>query len=83
MKCKYNTKLNPVKCAFRVSVGKILGFMATQRGIKVNPTQIKVVLETPDPTSKKEMQHLTDRLVALGHFITRFTDKLCIFFLEL
>ncbi|KAL6315612.1 hypothetical protein AAG906_003715 [Vitis piasezkii] len=37
----YNMKLNPAKCAFGVSVGKFLGFMVTQREIKVNPDQIK------------------------------------------
>lgn len=33
----YNMKLNPAKCAFGVSIGKFLGFIVTQRGIKVNP----------------------------------------------
>ena len=33
----YNMKLNPTKCAFGVNAGKFLGFMATQRGIEVNP----------------------------------------------
>ena len=42
----YNMKLNPAKCTYGVSVGKFLGFMVAQRGIEVNPTQIKVVLET-------------------------------------
>ncbi|KAL6319925.1 hypothetical protein AAG906_037001 [Vitis piasezkii] len=32
----YNMKLNPIKCAFGVSVGKFIGFMVTQRGIEVN-----------------------------------------------
>ena len=32
----YNMKLNPAKCAFGVNTGKFLGFMVTQRGIKVN-----------------------------------------------
>ena len=34
---EYGMKLNPLKCAFRVSVGRFLGFMVTQRGIEVNP----------------------------------------------
>ena len=28
----YDMKLNPTKCAFRVSAGRFLGFMVTQRG---------------------------------------------------
>ena len=29
----YNMRLNPAKCAFRVSVGKFLGFIVNSRGI--------------------------------------------------
>ena len=48
-------KPNPTKCAFGVSIGKFLGFMVIQRGIKVNLNQVKVVLEIPTPNSKKEL----------------------------
>ena len=51
----YNMKLNPTKCAFDVSVGKFLGFMVTQRGIKVNSVQMRVILETPTSGSKKKL----------------------------
>ena len=33
----YAMKLNPTKCAFRVSAGLFLGFMMTQRGIEAYP----------------------------------------------
>ena len=79
---KYDRKLNPSKCAFRVSASKFLGFMVTQKGIEVNPDQIKVVMDTSAPSSK-ELQRLTSRLVALGRFIARFTNKLRPFFLVL
>ena len=78
---KYDMKLNPSKCAFGIGAGKFLGLMVTQRGIKVNLDQIKVILETPSPSRKKELQYLTGRLAALGHFIARFMDKLRHFFL--
>lgn len=80
---KYNIKLNPFKCAFEVSTGKFFGFMVTQSGIEVNPAQVKVVLETPVPTSRKKKQRLTSRLAALSQFIAYFTDKLCHFFITL
>ena len=73
---RYDMKLNPSKCAFSVSVGKFLGFMVTQRGIEVNLDQIKAVMEAPIPRNKKELECLTGKLVALGRFIARFTDKL-------
>lgn len=80
---KYGMKLNPSKCAFRVSASKFLGFIVTQRGIEVNPDQIKIVIETSALSSKKELQRLTAKLVALGRFIARFMDKLRPFFLAL
>ena len=76
-------KLNPSKCAFGVSPGKFLGFMVTQRGIKVSSDQIKAVMEAPGPRNKKELQRLTGKLVTLEWFIARFTDKLRPFFLVL
>ena len=36
----YNMKLNLNKCVFRVTAGKLLGFMASQRGIEVNPEKM-------------------------------------------
>ena len=76
-------KLNPLKCAFGVSAGKFLGFMVTQRGIEENPLQLKAILQSPTPLSKKEVQQLTDRLAALGIFISLFTDRLKPFFTTL
>ncbi|RVW61661.1 Retrovirus-related Pol polyprotein from transposon 297 [Vitis vinifera] len=76
-------KPNPFKCAFGVSAGKFLGFMVSQTGIEVSSDQVKVVIETPPPRNKKELQCLTGKLVALGHFIARFTDELRPFFLAI
>ena len=79
----YNMKLNLAKCVFGVSAGKFMGFMVTQKGIKFNLDQIKVVMETFSLSSKKERQRLTNRLVVFGCFIARFIDKLRHFFLAL
>lgn len=35
---KYDIKINRIKCAFKISVGKFLEFMVTQRGIEANLT---------------------------------------------
>ena len=76
----YDMKLSPLKCAFGVSVGLFLGFMVTQRGIEENPAQLKAILDSPAPSSRKGVQQLTGRLAALGRFISRFTDRLKPFF---
>ena len=76
----YGMKLNPTKCAFRVSAGRFLGFMMTQRGIKANPAQLQSNFESPAPSSRKGVQRLTGQLAAMGWFISKFTDSLKPFF---
>ena len=49
----YNMKLNPSKCAFGVIIGKFLWFMVSQRGIKVKPDKIQVIMEMTPPRNIK------------------------------
>ena len=51
----YNMKLNPSKCMFGVTVGKFLGFMVSQRGIKVNPEKVRAIMELGPPRTVKEL----------------------------
>ena len=53
---RYGMKLNPLKCVFGVSTSKFLGFMVTQRGIKANLIQLKTIMDSQTPTSKKGVQ---------------------------
>ena len=76
----YKMKLNPTKCAFGVSAGKFLGFIVNSRGIKANPDKIKAVLDMRPPSNTKEIQRLTDRIVALSCFVSRSSDKCQLFF---
>ena len=77
---EYNMKLNPSKCAFGVSTEKFLGFIVNNRGIETNLDKIKVVLDMPSPSSIKEVQRLTGRIVALSRFVSRASDKCQPFF---
>ena len=78
---KYNIKLNPIKCAFRVSFGKFLGFMVSQGGIEANLDKIKAILEMTPSRTFKEVKSLTTRVVALNRFVSRATNK-CLPFLR-
>ena len=49
-------KLNPLNFVFRVSLGKFLGFMVTQKGIKANPIQLGAIMGSHTPTFKKRVQ---------------------------
>ena len=40
---KYKLKLNPNKCTFGVRSGKLLGFVVSGKGIKVDPAKVKAI----------------------------------------
>ena len=52
---KYKLRLNVSKCSFGVGSGKFLGYMATHRGIEVNPDQIKAINNLRSPRNPKEV----------------------------
>ena len=76
----YHMKLNPSKCAFRVVLGKFLGFMVSQKGIKANPKKVRAILDMTSPKIVKEVQKLIESIVALNKFISKVTDKCLPFF---
>ena len=50
----YNMKLNPGNCAFWVTIGKLLGFVVSHKGIEANLEKIQAIIEmTPLRTWKK------------------------------
>ena len=51
----YNMKLNPSKCAFRVTARKFLGFMVSQRGIEVNHEKVRTIIELSPSKTVKEV----------------------------
>jgi len=52
---KYNLKLNPHKCVFRVEEGKFLGFLLTER-IEENPDKCAKTIGMRSPVNVKEVQ---------------------------
>lgn len=77
---KYRMKLNPLNCAFGVSFGKFIGFMASNRGIEGNPKKIKAFQGMQSPTKSKEVQKQIGCFVTLNRFISKVTDKCVPFF---
>jgi len=46
---KHKLRLNASKCSFDIGSRKILGYMITHRGIKVNPNQIRAIHDLHPP----------------------------------
>ena len=53
---KYNLRLNPKKCVFGVTSGKLLGHIMSQKGIQVDPDKVKAIREIPSPKNEKEVR---------------------------
>jgi hypothetical protein len=74
------TKLNPDKCVFGVSAGKLLAFLVSHRGIEANLEKIKAIAAMRPPTRIKDVQKLTRSLAALSRFISRLAERVLPFF---
>lgn len=55
---KHQLKMNPLKCAVRVSAENFLGFLAHYRGIKIDQNKVKAIIQAQPPSTKKEVQRL-------------------------
>ena len=71
---EYRLRLNPQKCTFGVTTGKLLGFLVRDRGIEVDPSKIKAILEMPPPKSEKEIRGFYGRLQYISQFIAKLTS---------
>ena len=70
---KYNLRLNPKKCVFRVTSGKLLGHIVSERGIEVDPDKIKAIQEMPVPKTEKEVRGFIGKLQYISRFIAKLT----------
>lgn len=67
--------MNPKKRVFGVIVGKLLGFIVLNRGIEVNPTKVKSIMEMPPPSNLKQLRSLQGKLQSIKIFIAQPVDK--------
>jgi hypothetical protein len=52
---KYKMMLNPKKCVFGVSSGKLLGYMVSSRGIDANPTKVEAIEKLQPPRMRRDI----------------------------
>ena len=71
---EYRMRLNPQKCTFGVTAGKLLGFLVSDRGMEVDPSKIKAILEIPPFKSKKEIKGFLGQLQYISRFIVKLTS---------
>ena len=66
--------MNPKKCTFGVTFGKLLGYMISERGIKADPDKIIAILDMSPPQTETEIRGFLGRLQYIRRFIARLID---------
>uniref|UniRef100_A0A2N9G206 Integrase catalytic domain-containing protein n=1 Tax=Fagus sylvatica TaxID=28930 RepID=A0A2N9G206_FAGSY len=66
---QYKLRMNPLKCAFGVAVGKFLGFLVHQQGIDVDLLKAKVIATMKPPMTVKEFKSFLGKLSYIRRFI--------------
>lgn len=70
---KYKVRLNPKKCAFAVTSGKLLGYVISSRGIEIDPSKIQAIMSLKPPANEKEIRGFLGRLQYISRFISKLT----------
>ena len=46
---KFQLNLNPTKCTFGATFQKLLGFVVSKKGIKIDPDKVQAIQDLPPP----------------------------------
>ena len=66
-------RLNPKKCVFGVTSGKLLGHIVSERGIEVDPDKIKAIQEMPVSKTEKDVREFIRKLQYISRIIVKLT----------
>jgi len=59
---EYCLMLNPKKCVFGVTSGKLLGFIVLRHGIEIDPKKVKAIMDMAPPRTLKHLHSLQGKL---------------------
>ena len=62
----YKIRLNPNKCVFAVTSGRLLGFIVSREGIRVDPFKVEAILRLPPPSSIRQLKVFKGSLIFFG-----------------
>ena len=66
--------MNPKKCTFGETSGKLLGYMISERGIEADPNKIIAIHDMSPPQTETEIRGFLGRLQYISRFIVRLID---------
>ena len=68
-------KMNPLKYAFGVSLGKFLRFIVRHWGIEIDQSKIEAILKMPEPRNIHELKSLQGKLAYIRRFIPNLVGR--------
>lgn len=75
LKCKkFGISLNPKKSSFALEEGKLLGYIISKDGIKIDPHRVDAIQKIVIPRTKKEIQSFIGKVIFLRRFISNFAE---------
>jgi hypothetical protein len=75
VRCRfYRIHLNPHKCIFCVESNRLLGFIVSNQGFRVDPLKVEAILNLPPPSTLCQLQSLQGKANFLHRFIPNYTD---------
>jgi hypothetical protein len=75
-RCRYfRIRLNPNKCNFYVTLGRLLGFIVSTTGIMVDPLKVEAIVQLPPPPRTiLQLQSLQGKVNFLRRFIANYAE---------
>ena len=70
----FKLRMNPLKCTFRVSSGKLLGFLVHNRGIDVDPAKATAIATMRPPITVKELKSFLGKVSYIWRFISELAS---------
>ena len=72
---KFQLKLNPTKCTFGATFGRLLRFMVSKKGIEIDLDKVRAIQDLPPLQTQKKVRSFMGKLNYIARFIFQMTAK--------
>ena len=72
---KFQLRFSPTKCIFGATFDKLLRFIVSKKGIKIDPKKVREIQDMPPLRTQKEVRSFMGRLNYIARFISQMTAK--------
>jgi hypothetical protein len=73
---KYGISLNPKKSVFGIDEGKLLGHVASQGGVSIDPERVQSIKDVRPPTNRKALQSFLGKINFIRRFVPNFVERI-------